>query len=892
MRVEVSPRSATVTPGQPSLFTVLVFNNEPLISGHSLRVLGADATWASLDKQSLSLFPGASGVAVLSVTLPKGSPAGPRRVSVEVRELTSPGSVEVVDLDLEVPSRRALTLKLSPPSVTAGRSASVVAFVDNAGNITEDVRFEGSDEEGKVAFKFTPTELRLAPGEAQPASVDLRAPRPLVGSPRVRPFTLKALGGDLGQGAEVFGTFVQKPWLTRGYVALVGLLAAATVFAAVLTSTLSQLNTNSVNDSNAVMQALEANTNSQLGASGGPGAASLSGTVHLTDGQPGEGVTVDLFIAGELGTPFASKSTSAEGRYSFAGLAPGAYKLEFQGAGLAPVWYPDSPSPGDASPLALSARQSLNGLNVTLSGLPAQISGNVSGPSPGGATVTLKSLSRAGRALVGETTTGATGNFSLGGLPSPGNYELVVTKPGFAPATLAVALSSGEYDAGVTVFLEPGDGSISGTVSSPNGPLGGATVTASVQAQQGPFNTSTVTLTQGRTGTFVLRDLPTPAQVALRVSAPGYASQILSVPLKKGQQLRGEAFTLAPASGTIAGKVSLAGGAPAGGVSVTVSEGRFSVSTVTLTTTLATSGAQAGRPLPAGLCLGCFAFSGLPVPGTYQVTFSRPDLLTASREVTLGTAVPGRNTHGGLTNRANLDVLLQQATAVVFGQVRTRAGRGVGGVSVSLSSGSTSYQVTSADIPSLGKYEVDGVAPGLYTISFSLPGATVVSSMVTLVAGEHLQYNAVVGEPAAPTKPTIPSVPLSTSTSTTKPIRPSHPITTASSTPASTSPASAATTTTAAQPAPATSAAAGTLPATTKAQPTTSTFAPTTATSSPSSTSTSSSSTTSTSSTTTTTVSSTTTTTVALSSPPPPVTSSPPATSATTMVTAPPVSPS
>lgn len=884
MRVEVSPRSATVTPGQPSLFSVLVFNNEPLISGHSLRVLGADATWASLDKQSLSLFPGASATAVLSVTLPKGSPAGPRRVSVEVRELTEPGSVQVVDLDLEVPSQRALVVKLGPQSVTAGRSASVVALVANTGNTTENARLEGSDEEGKVSFTFAPPQLRLAPGEAKPVGVGLRAPRPLVGSPRVRPFTLKApLEDDMGQGAEVFGTFVQKPWLTRGYVALVGLLAAATVFAAVLTSTLSQLNTNSVNGSNAVMQALEANTNAQLEASGGTGAASLSGAVRLAGGQPGAGVTVDLFSAGALGTPLASRSTSADGRYSFAGLAPGAYKVEFQGAGLATVWYPNSASPGDASSVVLSARQRLRGLNVTISGLPAQISGTVNGPSPGGATVTLESSGPGGRSAVSETTTGAAGNFSLAGVPSPGAYNLVVTKPGFATATLSVALSSGEDDAGVNIFLEPGDGSISGTVSSPSGPLGGATVTATVPADGGPLSTSTVTLTHGKVGTFVLRDLPTPAQVTLQVSAPGYASQLLSVALKKGQQLSDEGVTLAPASGTIAGKVTLVGGAPAGGVRVTASEGQFSVSTTT--TTLTMGSPKAGTGLKPPFCLGCYVLSGLPVPGTYQVTFSRPDLLTASREVELGATAPGPKGKTALADRASLDVTLEQATATVFGRVRTRTGQGVGGVTVLLASGSKDYRVTSADIPLLGEYEVDEVAPGQYTLSFSRPGAPVVSSIVTLAAGERLQYNAVVGRPAFSTQPPATTVPPATTASARTPGARPHPTTTTStSTPASTT-APAAPATTKAPPPPTTTASRA-LPATTAARPSTTVALPTTTVTSAPTAATSTSLPTTTSRAPISPASSTATTASPLTSPPPPATSAPAAPS-TTQATAP-----
>ena len=85
MRVDVAPRSVVVAPGVPAVFTVQVFNTEALISGHRIRILGADSEWTSLDKQDLSLFPGSTGIAVLSVNFPRCSPAGLQRVSLEVR---------------------------------------------------------------------------------------------------------------------------------------------------------------------------------------------------------------------------------------------------------------------------------------------------------------------------------------------------------------------------------------------------------------------------------------------------------------------------------------------------------------------------------------------------------------------------------------------------------------------------------------------------------------------------------------------------------------------------------------------------------------------------------------------------------------------------------------
>ncbi len=554
MRVEVNPRTCVSPPGKPSVFTIQVFNTEPLISGHQIRVLGADREWTSLDKEQLSLFPGATGLALLAVTFPLGSPAGTRRISVEVSEMTEPYSAQVVDLDLEIPSEPALAIKLDPASTNVGRHGSLTALVSNTGNVAQEVVLTGQDDEGQVAFSFSPAEMSLVPGESRAANVGVAARRPLTGSPKVRPFSVSAKGDAPIEAppSQAFAAFVQKAWLTRGHLALIGLLLAATVFAAVLAVTLSRISTTSSNNSNAVMQALQASiNNSQSGASGGTGAASVAGTVTLVS-APGTGVggvTVDLFISSNTSSPLASTATKANGSYAFLGLAPGSYKLEFTGAGFAQVWYPDSTSAEGAGAIELVASQAKTGTDVRLGGLPASVSGGVTGPAPGGATVALEVASpnsALNSAVVSTAMTNASGNFSLANVPSPAQYRLVVSKPGYATATQEVDLASGESDTGVSLLLQLGDGSVAGTVSGAAGPLGGATISATDGSGGAGVTASTVSLTSGKVGSFVVRNLPTPGSYTVLVTAPGYASQTLSVSLSAAQQLTGLAVVLGP----------------------------------------------------------------------------------------------------------------------------------------------------------------------------------------------------------------------------------------------------------------------------------------------------------------------------------------------------------
>ncbi len=791
MRIEVEPRRITVAPGLPTIMTVRVVNTGTVISGHRVRVLGVDPRWVHLDQDQLSLFPDAAGVVVLSVTLPKGIPAGVRHVGVEVLELTPPGDRQMVEVELTVPSELGLRVELDPASTTGGRSASVGVLVDNIGNSDVEIDLSGSDDEAQVQFAFRPAWATLAPGERTLATVALRAKRPLFGSPRIRPFNV--LVGPGQPPVSAFGTWVQKPLLSRGAIALLGLVAAITVFALVLTLSLSRVVGKSNADRDLALQVSQA---SQAGGGGG-GSGSIKGTVSLlTSGVGVSGVTVEIFSAANSASPLASVATTAAGGYQFQGLGPGTYKLRFSGAGFTQLWYPTSLTPDNSSPITLNPGQALAGIDVRLGGVPATLTGLVVGTDPTGATVALEMLtagattpvaapgtvgsatpttvvggaggtgasvaasgaSSAGPAVVTTQTLDASGAFTLTNIPSPSTYALVVAKAGFTTVTQQVDLGSGEQRKGLTITLRQGDGSIAGQVSTASGPLGGATITAS----DGHNTVSSVSLTQGLVGSFTLSNLPTPDTFTVIVSSPGFASQTLTVQLAAAQQLTGVSVSLATGAGSISGQVSVSSGTPAvttpaGGVTVTVTSGQLSLQTVSLST---------GTP-------GAYQVSGLPVPNTYTVTFSRPDLVSQTKAVTLDAL--------GTATAAGVNATMTSATAILSGTVLENHPGAcgttsppptiappetaplppttvapvttqcpVGQITVTLSSGTTSYQVTSAATSSTspGAYEFDHVQPGTYTVSFTRAGGVPTSSILTLTAGTHRVLNPVLA-PAA-----------------------------------------------------------------------------------------------------------------------------------------------
>ncbi|HYD10370.1 MAG TPA: carboxypeptidase regulatory-like domain-containing protein, partial [Acidimicrobiales bacterium] len=240
-------------------------------------------------------------------------------------------------------------------------------------------------------------------------------------------------------------------------------------------------------------------------------------------------------------------------------------------------------------------------------------------------------------------------------------------------------------------------------------PLGGVTIVASNGAEE----ITTISLTTGDLGGFALRNLPTPATYTITFSADGYATENLSLNVEAAQQLTGLEVELARGTGSISGLVRLDGGEqdlPLGGITVTVAGADVSVVTESLSV-----GA-----------VGTYLITGLPLPGTYTVTFSGAGYATQVRSVDLDAR--------SSSNETGVDATMTASTATVSGTVSDPDGP-ASGVSVVLTDGTVTLATTSADDP-VGEYALPGVPPGTYTLTFSRIGAVPKSVLVTVGAGE------------------------------------------------------------------------------------------------------------------------------------------------------------
>lgn len=764
MHVEISPRQVALLPEVPTPVTITISNTGDVIAGYAIRFLGADPSWIQLDTDDISLFPEESRTFTALVTMPAGIPAGERRLAVQVHELTPPHSSVVEHIVFVVPDARAVSLRADPFSQSAGRSARFNLLLDNTGNTPVVGVLHGQDAEGKVRFRFQPASVSLAPGEHAVVDLQATARQPFLGSPVVRLLDLHVLDeappvrpaptgrhparrgagsprvpSDVMPLANV--TFVQQALVSRGPLAMLGLLAAISVFALVITLALSKIVGQSAADRNLALEIAAAQDAGQ-----NSGTAAMSGTVRLlTSGTPVPGVAVSVFAADDSEAPLSTTATNASGAWKVGNLAAGDYKVTFRGAGFVQIWYPRAVEPGDGVSVSLDAGVTRAGLDVDLGGVPASIAGKIVGPDVSAATLVLKTPLEDTTGLTGLDGQGATvrsvpvgsdGTFVLTDVPSPSVYDLVVEKQGFATSTQRIDVSAGEERTGVEITLSRGDGVISGLVSSASGPLAGATVTV----HSGTTSVTTMSLTEGEAGSFTVRGLPTPATFTVEASLDGYASQTQTMTLAAGQRLTGVSLTLARSSGSLRGRIKeLPFNQPAGGVLVTVTDGQQTIKTATQ---------SQGRP-------GLWQVDGLAVPGTYTITFSRANLASQTMSVTLdASGQMSTQSQGAAVSGGTIAVTMESSTAIVEGVIKQHSPTGstpVGEVTVQLSSGSETYTVTTASIPtdSVGNYRIEGVPPGTYALSVSRHGVSPTSTIIELKAGAVFRYDPVLAGAAS-----------------------------------------------------------------------------------------------------------------------------------------------
>jgi hypothetical protein len=708
MHVVATPVVIELPVGEPAVIAVSITNTGDVIDAYDVEAFGLDPAWVTVFPARLSLFPAEVGIVEVTVDLPADVPAGNRTVAVHVRSQNDRNEFALAQVDLDVGTRSRTTLRVDPVTITGGNAASFQLIVANEGNATVQARPGGEDPEDVFEMTFEPPTVVLPPGRREIVRADVRGGRPWFGQPKPRVIVF-SLGDD---AAPAMATFVQRPRIGRWMLSLLGLITAAAVFAVVLSTVADRLVEESSVDPALLDRAL---LQGRVGAGGMASVtpSKMTGRVVVAStGQGVAGVTADLFGAGNGTVPVATAASDDTGTFTFGRLPGGRYRVRVRGAGFSEQWYQRSLTFADATDIDVDEGAEIALEDIEIGGRPGSIAGEVVAPDPTGAVAKLVVPGLAdteANALVDEVTVSADGSFEFSDVPSPGNYQLIVDKAGFATQTRAVKLGAAEELDGVKVVLREGDGIIAGRVSTPGGgPLGGVDIVATT----GELEFQTASLTLDDVGAFTVRTLPTPASYTLTFQRAGFEPATRTVELSSAQEVSGLAITMAPTAGSIEGSVTSAAGG-LGGATVTVT----GAGDVEMRTTTASVGN-----------VGAYSFGALPVPATYTVTFSKDGYVAQTRLVELGGA-------GGLPNAAGVDARLVSSTALIRGVVRGVDGRPVAGATVVLNAGTGPRQVLSADDP-LGRFEFANVAPGAYTLTASLTGTSPAVRLVNVIAND------------------------------------------------------------------------------------------------------------------------------------------------------------
>lgn len=738
MKTALETSHVAVEPGQQARIEIEVTNTSDVIDGVVAIVDGLNPEWVTTDRPIVRLFPDQSDVVVIHLDVPERCRAGDYLVNVHLVSAVDPERESVHDFWLTVASAPGLGLDLRPSIVRAGTRGTCWATVTNTGNCDVLVRVEVEDPTREVDFRITEPERTLPYDHLAPVEIELGGKRPWFGEPATRLLTVRARTGDVVVERPL--TFTQRPRVPRGMLTALVLAAIIALWVLIFVFAIASLRAGG-DPAKAIPDDFGTGAeNIELSLIRGTVTGSVTAS---TTGEGIAGVTVEAFRVKQFpvvpGSPppdpatalssVASGGTDENGAYALRTLIPGEYLLRFSASGYGEVWYPGRL--GEADPLRIAPLDPVQIPDIVMQGALGSVQVQLDlpeGTDASALTARISPTSGAVAPAAPATATGlvqtdgsstcsidAQGLVTCTGVPTPGEYLISVSGPGFDSQRIPVALGGGADTVVDTVQLAGELGTIAGAVVDQAGtPLVGASVSVS----SGQFVARVFT---DRGGRFELDDLPTPADYVVDVSADGYVGRTVALPLAAGGTATLPTQQLIGGVGSLAGAVVDETGARLPGVQIELAGERSTARTASLTD---------GD-------VGSFSFRDLAVPGTYSIAFSLPGYLTETRLVTFDDA--------GLQSIG--DVRMSTAFGQIEGSVVDPTGAPVAGARVQLLDGLRSRTTTTSSGGS-GAFGFSDVAPGSYTVVVSSAvdpdDVTIWVSQRDVAAGETVRLDRLV----------------------------------------------------------------------------------------------------------------------------------------------------
>ncbi|MFD8812087.1 hydrolytic protein [Streptomyces sp. NPDC059627] len=236
----LDPPSVSVAPGGEQQVTVRIRNEGDIVESYRLEVVGDASGWSEVEPPALSLLPGDSGTARLTLRPPRSHDlhAGLLPYAVRVQPSERADGTVVPEGTIDVLTFDELETQLLPRTVSGRLRARSQVEIRNRGNSRAKVRLTAEDPAERLGIALKPAAVDLEPGELRYVSLTVRSRRRMWrGKVKAHPFEVKLTAdeGPDGRPTVLAGTYEQLPVVPGwAYVLAAGAAAAAALwFAAV-----------------------------------------------------------------------------------------------------------------------------------------------------------------------------------------------------------------------------------------------------------------------------------------------------------------------------------------------------------------------------------------------------------------------------------------------------------------------------------------------------------------------------------------------------------------------------------------------------------------------------------------------------------------------------------
>lgn len=207
------PPAIDVIPGTMQRFVMTLHNTGAIVDQFTLSLNGLDSDWYMLEPNSITLFPGASGQAELSVYPPTGttSAAGAYPITVDIASASAPDGGGTFNSTINVGTVGQLGMEVRP-STAQGRRAAFRVIWQNRTNAPVTVELDARDTEEGLRYRIDPEGgVDVPAGGEQTVEVAVKPEhRETIGEPHpyqiafrgLRPGTADLLEGGLSRQAQ------------------------------------------------------------------------------------------------------------------------------------------------------------------------------------------------------------------------------------------------------------------------------------------------------------------------------------------------------------------------------------------------------------------------------------------------------------------------------------------------------------------------------------------------------------------------------------------------------------------------------------------------------------------------------------------------------------------